>query len=476
MAIKVKKHIELDEDVKEYSKMQLILKNIYSFIVKYNKFIVLVGVLLLVIISVTAFLSRKDVHPIVYVSNDSRLYLSQKGKNEKLDLSIGSEFKSVKYASNNAYVLYVYDDNVYLYNNKNKIDNILLFEDVISYRYNNNEEYVISLNNRRVLKSYNILDNKYYDIGEEVSSIIYVGNELIVYLSNDNIYVSNLDGEDIGNVGNYNKSYVNSTKLSSDGKYLFYVNDKMDLIKYDLSNKEYEVIASNVVDFYGNDDLSKMFIELLDDSIYYYDGSIKITDFNVENVFDYDANDNIIIYTKKDGFFISKDNFQIRISDESDINRVLYSNNGVYYSILNELYYVKIKDTVIVENNMIDDNVIVNTVKAYKKGIIYVKNDDIRYLYSFIDGKKDFIDKDVYMNEPVVSGNDIYYLKNYDDNKGLFVKYNGRSVKKIKDDVNDFVYFDDNSIYYLRKEDGKYNLYLEGVFDTLIDKNVKRIK
>ena len=113
--------------------------------------------------------------------------------------------------------------------------------------------------------------------------------------------------------------------------------------------------------------------------------------------------------------------------------------------------------------------------------VVYlVKENDTNTLKYISGGKSSIISTNVYPEYITISEteNAIYYLKNYENNQGKLMLYNGIINSKIADGVNSFIYINDDLMYATKNFDEKSStcdLYrLNGSKLTLVYKGVSK--
>ena len=160
----------------------------------------------------------------------------------------------------------------------------------------------------------------------------------------------------------------------------------------------------------------------------------------------------------------------------------LLSGDGIYFSEDNNLYYSKVTNKKAGAYKLVAENLI-NSIKDMTSdvGLIYlVKENDTNTLKYISGGKSSVISTNVYSEYITISEteNAVYYLKDYENNQGKLMLYNGIINSKIADDVNSFIYINDDLMYATKNFDEKSStcdLYrLNGSKLTLVYKGVSK--
>ena len=160
----------------------------------------------------------------------------------------------------------------------------------------------------------------------------------------------------------------------------------------------------------------------------------------------------------------------------------LLSGDGIYFSEDTNLYYSKVSNKKATSYKLITKS-LVNSIKDMTSdiGLIYLeKENDTNTLKYISGGKSSVINTNVSEEYITISEteNSIYYLKDYENNQGKLIIYNGIINSKIADDVNSFIYINDDLMYATKNFDEKSStcdLYrLNGSKLTLIYKGVSK--
>lgn len=431
-----------------------------------NIILVVIVALLFIILLGNIFSDKNLNYPVIYNNSDGDLYLlNSKDKNDEkaIKLAVGESVSNVVYANTSErYVLFMKNEDLYLYDTKQKGETTKIIDNVISYTFSDDDKYIIALCEDNSLRVYNFKEEEKLD--SDVSDVIALSKDKILYEKEKTLYVRSL---------NYKKDdrqkvteeYETQVKLTEDGKSILYINEARELISYNIKKDNDEVLAKNVSSYYCNtEDCEKLFYIESDDTkkIFYYDGKKEIeVAKDIYAVSDYDIENKQIIYsTIEDGLYtlyyqkVGKD--AVVIEDElTSIRTVkLFNGKDIYYiNGDNEVKYVKVSGAKIGDVKTLANDVS-GYLYSYKDGFAFVADVDSNSrgtLYLAKNGKAKEIDSDVNYSLITISkkGNKIYYLKDYKTSGDLFVTSGGKG-KKIADDVYTFEYINDDLIYYIK--------------------------
>ena len=164
----------------------------------------------------------------------------------------------------------------------------------------------------------------------------------------------------------------------------------------------------------------------------------------------------------------------------NNINVYYGEEDAIYYTENKALYYSKITNKNALKASLIEDNLELDTLFTdYANGLVYLTNatdnNSLKYIYN---GKYHIINEQVYTKFIKVSESQefIYYIKNYKDNMGTLMLYNGIRNSKVADNVSSLMYINDDLIYLTTNYDTKNetcDLYrLNGNKLTLIHENI----
>lgn len=465
--------------------------------IKFNVKYVL-GVLAAVVIVVFGIklFSSKDVdYPVIYnTAGDGDLYLmNTKDKNESdaTKLAKGESISNVLYANDtNRYVLFQKDGALYLYDSKNKDATSKIADDISSYRFSEDDKYVIMLDKDANLRIYNFKETEKVD--SDVAEILAVKDDKIVYEKEHKIYVRSINPKK-DDRKKVTETYDSSIRFSEDAKNILYINSDKELYKYSVSKDKEEKIAKDVINYYcDTKSCDKLFyIENNDTkSIYFYEGKdAKRVAKDIYNVNAVSADGKKVVYsTLKDGEYtlyyqmVGKEEVKIEGRLTSIRTVKIFEDKEIYYiNGKNEVKYVKINGAKLGDVKKLGEDV-TGYLYLYKNGYSFVADVDKNSngtLYLASNGKTKKIDKDVnsFMITVGKDGKNIYYMKDYNTSGNLYVTDGGKG-KKIADDVFTFEYIKDDLIYYIKdyvSKKSKGDLYRYTGKSTKISENVTRL-
>ena len=143
----------------------------------------------------------------------------------------------------------------------------------------------------------------------------------------------------------------------------------------------------------------------------------------------------------------------------NNINVYYGEEDAIYYTENKALYYSKITNKKAATASLIEDNLELDTLFTdYTNGLVYLTNEtdnnSLKYIYN---GKYHIINEQVYSKFIQVSESQefIYYIKNYQDNMGTLMLYNGIRNSKVADNVSSLMYINDDLIYLTTNYDAK---------------------
>lgn len=429
--------------------------------------IFLIIVVILLVIFLGNIVGGKNLnYPVIYNNSDGDLYLMDNHSNGEEDatkLAIGESVSNVVYANTtDRYVLFQKNEDLYLYDAKQKGETTKIINDAISYRFTEDDKYVVALCDDNSLKVYNFKEAEKID--SDVSDIIAVSQDKILYEKENVLYVRSLNPkkDDRKKVTEEYDVYV---KFSGDAKKVLYINNDRVLYSYDVKKDSNKKIAKDVSTYYcDTDSCDKLFYVENNDTkkVYYYDGkdATQVAK-DIYTVHAYDVSNKQVVYsTIQDGEYtlyyqkVGKD--AVKVEDElTSIRTVkLFDGKGIYYiSGENEVKYAKINGAKLGDVKTIASDV-TGYLYVYKNGYAFVADVDKNSngtLYMASNGKAKEIDSGVNSSLITVSkkGNKIYYLKDYKSSGDLYVTSGGKG-KKIAEDVYTFAYIHDDLIYYIK--------------------------
>lgn len=423
-------------------------------------------VLILFVIFLGNIFTSKDLdYPVVYNNSDGDLYLldsNAKNDEDAVKLAVGESISNVVYANNTErYVLFMKNEDLYLYDAKQNGETIKIIDNVITFTFTDDDKYIVALSDDNSLRVYNYKEDE--KIEKDVSDILGITKDKILYEKEDKVYVRSINPKK-DDRAKVTEEYDKQIKISLDSKKVVYINKDRDLVIYDIKKDEDKVIAKNVSSYYSDDNCEKIMYVESDDTkkIFYYDGKKEVeVAKDIYSVSAYDVLNKQVIYsTIKDGLYtlhyqkVGSDD--VIIEDElTSIRTVkIYDGKDIYYiNGDSEVKYVKIKGAKIGDVKTIASDVS-GYLYSYNNGFAFVADVDSNSrgtLYMASRGKAKEIDKDVNYSLITINkkGNKIYYLKDYKTTGDLYVTSGGEG-KKIADDVYTFEYIKDDLIYYIK--------------------------
>lgn len=478
--------------------------------------------------------ANSDVRYILYTDKNTLYLLDTTSTNNKKILT--NNANSYGFSSDDKYVYYIENNkDLHLYNRKTASDT-LIDTDVtkfldISLKYaiyekdnclivkdtetgssdiaaKSYEEIILSKDGKKMLYSnlntdeslnyylYNFVDSS----NERILTNI---EELLSYNANFTKFIYSTKTTDTINI--YNN--IKDSKASSDKKFVALDKDSVTKEEYEANQKlAAEINLRNEMRDYAKNYTVSAY------DVYYQNNQTKtLLASSVNKVYINDITDRKLIYTKmnwnsnfdlasytsleefKKDIEANKENglyYKVIDTDASlvkeNVNETLVvellSGDGIYFSEDNNLYYSKVTNKKAGAYKLVAENLI-NSIKDMTSdvGLIYlVKENDTNTLKYISGGKSSVISTNVYSEYITISEteNAIYYLKDYENNQGKLMLYNGIINSKIADDVNSFIYINDDLIYATKNFDEKSStcdLYrLNGSKLTLVYKGVSK--
>ena len=405
--------------------------------------------------------NNKDLY--IYNRKTSSTYLVDSNVTKLLDVSLD-------------YVIYEKDNSLLVKNIATQtIDTVAKsYEDIILSK--DGKKMLYSNLNQDESLSYYLYNFSDFSNDRVLSNI----EELLNYNPNFTKFIYTTKTTDTINIYNY----IKDSKASSDKK--FVALDKNSATKEELeANKrlQEEISLRNEMRDYAKNYTVKAY------EVYYQNNQTKtLLASSVNKVYIDDITDRKIIYTKmnwnsnfdlsnytsleefKKDIETNKENglyFKITDSEASLIKEnvndtlavELLGNDEIYFSEDNNLYYSKITNRKASAYKEVASN-LVNPIKNMTSdiGLIYLVKENESYTLKYIsNGKSGIINTNVYPEFITISEteNSIYYLKDYENNQGKLIIYNGIINSKIADDVNSFIYINDDLMYATKNFDEK---------------------
>lgn len=478
--------------------------------------------------------ANSDVRYILYTDKNTLYLLDTTSTNNKKILT--NNANSYGFSSDDKYVYYIENNkDLHLYNRKTASDtlidtNVTKFLD-ISLNYaiyekdnclivkdtetgssdiaaKSYEEIILSKDGKKMLYSnlntdeslnyylYNFVDSSNERILTDIE-------ELLSYNANFTKFIYTTKTTDTINI--YNN--IKDSKASSDKKFVALDKDSVTKEEYEANQKlEAEINLRNEMRDYAKNYTVSAY------DVYYQNNQTKtLLASSVNKVYINDITDRKLIYTKmnwnsnfdlanytsleefKKDIETNKENgLYYKVIDteaslvKENVNETLVvellSGDGIYFSEDNNLYYSKVTNKKAGVYKLVAENLI-NPIKDMTSdvGLIYlVKENDTNTLKYISGGKSSIISTNVYPEYITISEteNAIYYLKDYENNQGKLMLYNGIINSKIADGVNSFIYINDDLMYATKNFDEKSStcdLYrLNGSKLTLVYKGVSK--
>lgn len=478
--------------------------------------------------------ANSDVRYILYTDKNTLYLLDTTSTNNKKILT--NNAISYGFSSDDKYVYYIENNkDLHLYNRKTasdtlidtdvtkfldislnyaiyEKDNCLIVKDIETgssdIAAKSYEEIILSKDGKKMLYSnlntdeslnyylYNFVDSSNERILTDIE-------ELLSYNANFTKFIYTTKTTDTINI--YNN--IKDSKASSDKKFVALDKDSVTKEEYEANQKlEAEINLRNEMRDYAKNYTVSAY------DVYYQNNQTKtLLASSVNKVYINDITDRKLIYTKMNwnsnfdlASYTSLEEFKKDIETNKEnglyykvidteaslvkenVNETLVvellSGDGIYFSEDNNLYYSKVTNKKAGAYKLVAENLI-NPIKDMTSdvGLIYlVKENDTNTLKYISGGKSSIISTNVYPEYITISEteNAIYYLKDYENNQGKLMLYNGIINSKIADGVNSFIYINDDLMYATKNFDEKSStcdLYrLNGSKLTLVYKGVSK--
>lgn len=478
--------------------------------------------------------ANSDVRYILYTDKNTLYLLDTTSTNNKKILT--NNANSYGFSSDDKYVYYIENNkDLHLYNRKTasdtlidtdvtkfldislnyaiyEKDNCLIVKDIETgssdIAAKSYEEIILSKDGKKMLYSnlntdeslnyylYNFVDSSNERILTDIE-------ELLSYNANFTKFIYTTKTTDTINI--YNN--IKDSKASSDKKFVALDKDSVTKEQYEANQKlEAEINLRNEMRDYAKNYTVSAY------DVYYQNNQTKtLLASSVNKVYINDITDRKLIYTKMNwnsnfdlASYTSLEEFKKDIETNKEnglyykvidteaslvkenVNETLVvellSGDGIYFSEDNNLYYSKVTNKKAGVYKLVAENLI-NPIKDMTSdvGLIYlVKENDTNTLKYISGGKSSIISTNVYPEYITISEteNAIYYLKDYENNQGKLMLYNGIINSKIADGVNSFIYINDDLMYATKNFDEKSStcdLYrLNGSKLTLVYKGVSK--
>ena len=478
--------------------------------------------------------ANSDVRFILYTDKNTLYLLDTTSTSNKKILT--NKASSYGFSSDDKYVYYIENNkDLRLYNRKTNAstlvdtdvtkfldislnyaiyekDNSLIVKDIetgsTDVAAKSYEEIILSKDGKKMLYSNLNADeslNYYlYNFADSSNNRILTNiEEILSYNPNFTKFIYTTKTTDTINI--YNN--IKDSKASSDKKFVALDKDSVTKEEYEANKKlGEEVNLRNEMRDYAKNYTVRAY------DVYYQNNQTKtLLASSVNKVYLDDIADRKLIYTKmnwnnafdlanyisleefKKDVEINKENglYYKTIDTESSLVKEnvnenivveLLSGDGIYFSEDDNLYYSKVTNKKASPYKLVAENLI-HSIKDMTSdmGLIYlVKEDNTNTLKYISGGKSNVISTNVYPEYVTISEteNGVYYLKDYENNKGRLMLYNGIINSKIADDINSFIYINDDLMYATKNFDDNSStcdLYrLNGSKLTLVYKGVSK--
>ncbi len=478
--------------------------------------------------------ANSDVRFILYTDKNTLYLLDTTSTSNKKILT--NKASSYGFSSDDKYVYYIENNkDLRLYNRKTNAstlvdtdvtkfldislnyaiyekDNSLIVKDIetgsTDIAAKSYEEIILSKDGKKMLYSNLNADeslNYYlYNFADSSNNRILTNiEEILSYNPNFTKFIYTTKTTDTINI--YNN--IKDSKASSDKKFVALDKDSVTKEEYEANKKLGEEVnlrnemrdyAKNYTvrayDFYYQNNQTKTLLASSVNKVYLddiTDRKLIYTKMNWNNAFDL-ANYTSLEEFKKD-VEINKENGLYYKTFDTEASLVkenvnenivveLLSGDGIYFSEDDNLYYSKVTNKKASPYKLVAENLI-HSIKDMTSdmGLIYlVKEDNTNTLKYISGGKSNVISTNVYPEYVTISEteNGVYYLKDYENNKGRLMLYNGIINSKIADDINSFIYINDDLMYATKNFDDNSStcdLYrLNGSKLTLVYKGVSK--
>lgn len=478
--------------------------------------------------------ANSDVRFILYTDKNTLYLLDTTSTSNKKILT--NKASSYGFSSDDKYVYYIENNkDLRLYNRKTNAstlvdtdvtkfldislnyaiyekDNSLIVKDIetgsTDIAAKSYEEIILSKDGKKMLYSNLNADeslNYYlYNFADSSNNRILTNiEEILSYNPNFTKFIYTTKTTDTINI--YNN--IKDSKASSDKKFVALDKDSVTKEEYEANKKLGEEVnlrnemrdyAKNYTvrayDVYYQNNQTKTLLASSVNKVYLddiADRKLIYTKMNWNNAFDL-ANYTSLEEFKKD-VEINKENGLYYKTFDTEASLVkenvnenivveLLSGDGIYFSEDDNLYYSKVTNKKASPYKLVAENLI-HSIKDMTSdmGLIYlVKEDNTNTLKYISGGKSNVISTNVYPEYVTISEteNGVYYLKDYENNKGRLMLYNGIINSKIADDINSFIYINDDLMYATKNFDDNSStcdLYrLNGSKLTLVYKGVSK--
>ena len=226
--------------------------------IKINKKVLCCILGIIVIFLLIKMLAPKQVnYPVIFNDTDGDLYLITPKANNKdsgVKLATSETASKVKYANEtDRYVLFQKEENLYLYDAKKKGETTKIVNNIsgTNYYFSDDDKYIIALDESKNLKVYNYKSAEKID--SNVTKIIQISGEYIIYEKDSNIYVRNIKPKK-NDAEKVTDNRATSVSFSKDSKYILYINSENELHRYNIKKNDDNKISKNVTNYYCDED------------------------------------------------------------------------------------------------------------------------------------------------------------------------------------------------------------------------------
>lgn len=371
-----------------------------------------------------------------------------------------------------------YEDIILSKDGKKMLYSVLNTDESLSYYLYNftnfNNERVLS--NIEKLLTYNPNFTKFMYLTKTTDTINIYNNIKDSLASSDKKYVAEETDDSL--TKEEKKAQKETEKLIAERNKMRDYAKNYTVSAYDVyyqNNQTKTLLASSVNKIYTSD---------LNDRLLIYTKMNWNQSFDLANYTSLEDFKNDIEKTKETGLYfqIDTDSSLIKEAVNDTIEVEYLKGDGVYFKEDNTLYFSKVSNRKAGTYKKIDENLVLSIKKQTSAmGLVYlIKENDTNTLKIASNGKSSTISTNVYDKYITISEseNSLYYLKDYDNNMGKLVIYNGIINSKIADDVNSFIYINDDLMYATKnynEETKTQDLYrINGSKLTLVYKGVSK--
>ena len=451
---------------------------------------IVIGFIALIVIIIILSSHKKEVlYPVVFSNKNGELLLIENDNQKSITLSTQSELSSIVYPNTtDEYLLFKKNQNLQLYTKKEKESTIKIVQNVSSYNFTEDDEYIISLDKDKNLYAYNYKENTLLE--KEIDSLVHYSNKYILYLKSSALYII-----EIKNPNNKIKISKDSkiAKIGKDNKIVIFLDNNNRLYQYNVARNKKEIISKNAQGFLCSKQNCQNILYASSEkgnsifAIFSYNGknSKKLVS-EAKALIECDVKNNLLIYLDKN----EKIKFQNGDSKPVIIDKniqgyqkvKLFKQEGIYYTnSKKDIYYREITGNSLKEAKKVTANLYGDFYETKKGYAILTNEKNGQANLSFIEnGHLYKIDKNVSLNHIKISnkGDKVIYLKNYKDNKGELYISSYNSKKMIDKNIYQYNYVSDKKIYYIKdynnsKKSGKLFRYTNK--STKLSDDVKKI-